>query len=251
VNDDLDLDDARKRYHLALAPEDYESQPFYSALLGELEVDDVAVRLLASVRAEQRNPMLVLAALQLAGLKGHPVLGPIYDDARRGELREPNVAARHVLDVIHETPSVLGDELWRSTQTNEPGRSAVIQAVVRRSGAATSLDQRHRSRNVGGHQPLLRPVPGSCDDDGNPLTLVCEDVTPVDDPDYPEVRHARGHRSPSARPHERRRSTLVEGLPLARTASPSRSLRRGHRRAHNRRGRRDRVERNGRATERR
>ena len=180
VNDDLDLDDARKRYHLALAPEDYESQPFYSALLGELEVDDVAVRLLASVRAEQRNPMLVLAALQLAGLKGHPVLGPIYDDARRGELREPNVAARHVLDVIHETPSVLGDELWRSTQTNEPGRSAVIQAVVRDLSAASPSINVIEVGTSAGINLCFDQFPVRAIDDANPLTLVCEDLTPID-----------------------------------------------------------------------
>ena len=81
-----DLDDARKRYHFALAPEDYERLPFYTALLHELERDTIALELLASVRLEQRNPMLILAALQLAGLRGHSVLGPIYDTARHGQL---------------------------------------------------------------------------------------------------------------------------------------------------------------------
>lgn len=180
VADDLDLDDARKRYHFALAPEDYESLPFYSALLGELENDSTALRLLAGVRAEQRNPMLVLAALQLAGLNGHPVLGPIYAAARHGELLEPASAARDVLAVIQEAPEVVGDELRRSTQTNEPGRSAVLQAVVR------DLSQSSPSINIvevgtsAGINLCFDQFPVRASDDANPLTLVCVDETPVD-----------------------------------------------------------------------
>ena len=125
-----DLDDARKRYHFALAPEDYDRLPFYAALLRELESDTLALELLASVRHEQRNPMLVLAALHLASLTGHDVLGPIYNDARHGALEDPDGAARQVMDVVRSTPDIVRGQLWRSTQTNEPGRSAVIQAVM-------------------------------------------------------------------------------------------------------------------------
>ncbi|MFY9782612.1 MAG: DUF2332 domain-containing protein [Acidimicrobiales bacterium] len=181
MSEHLDLDDARKRYHFALAPEDYEGMPFYSALLTQFENDELALELLASVRAEQRNPMLVLAALQLAGLRGHEVLGPLYDEARHGQLEDPEDAANRVLKVLHETPEVVGNELWRSTQTNEPGRSAILQAVV-----SDLVGNETRSINVvevgtsAGINLCFDQFPVRVVDDGNPLTLVCEDVTPVD-----------------------------------------------------------------------
>jgi hypothetical protein len=176
----LDLDDARKRYRFALAPEDYDRLPFYSALLHELEDDTLALKLLASVRVEQRNPMLVLAALQLAALRGHLVLGPIYDQARHGVLGDAEGAAKRVLDVLHAAPELVRDELWRSTQTNEPGRSAVIQAVVAElasSVKAVNIIEVGTSAGINLYfdQFIVRDH-----DDGKPLTLVCEDVTPLD-----------------------------------------------------------------------
>jgi hypothetical protein len=180
IDDELDLEDARRRYRYALAPEDYERLPFYSALLHDLEHDPLALELLASVRVEQRNPMLVLAALQLAALRGHPTLGPIYDGARHGVLGDPEGAADRVVEVLHDEPEVVRDELWRSTQTNEPGRSAVIQAVVADLASdATSVNVIEIGTSAGINlyfdQFTVRDH-----DDGNPLTLVCEDVTPVD-----------------------------------------------------------------------
>jgi hypothetical protein len=177
---ELDLDDARKRYRFALAPEDYERLPFYSALLKELEHDTLALELLASIRVEQRNPMLVLAALQLAALRGHPILGPIYDKARHGVLGDPESAAIRVVNVLCEAPELVRDELWRSTQTNEPGRSAVIQAVVADlASGATSVNviEVGTSAGINLYFDKFRVREH---DDGNPLTLVCEDVTPVD-----------------------------------------------------------------------
>lgn len=177
----LDLDDARKRYHFALAPEDYERLPFYSALLRELEVDPLALELLAGVRVEQRNPALVLAALHLAALRGHPTLEPIYDAARHGFLEDPAAAARAVLETLHESPALVRDELWRSTQTNEPGRSAVLQAVVADLAGRPPVDVNvievgtSAGINLGFDQ-----FPVRARDDGNPLTLVCEDLGPVD-----------------------------------------------------------------------
>jgi hypothetical protein len=181
LGDDLDLDDARTRYHYALAPEDYERLPFYSALLHELEEDRLALTLMASVRAEQRNPMLVLAALHLAGLRDHPVLGPIYDAARRGELDDPLAAATRVLEVVHATPGVVENQLWRSTQTNEPGRSAVLQAVVRdlTLGVTDAINVIEVGTSAGINL-CFDQFPVRERDDGNPLTLVCEDVPPLD-----------------------------------------------------------------------
>jgi hypothetical protein len=177
----LELDDARKRYHFALAPEDYERLPFYAALLHELESDLLALELLASVRLEQRNPMLILATAQLAALRGHPVLGPIYESARHGQLEDPGASARRVLDVVHETPELVRGELWRSTQTNEPGRSAVLQALI-----ADIVADTIREINVievgtsAGINLCFDQFPVREKDDGNPLTLICEDLTPID-----------------------------------------------------------------------
>ena len=43
---------------------------------------------------------------------------------------DPKGAAERVVEVVHEAPDDRAQELWRSTQTNEPGRSAVLQAVI-------------------------------------------------------------------------------------------------------------------------
>jgi hypothetical protein len=180
TEEELDLDDARKRYRFALAPEDYERLPFYSALLHELETDQLALELLASVRVEQRNPMLVLAALQLAALRDHPILGPIYNDARHGELGEPDSAAKRVIDVLHDTPELVRDELWRSTQTNEPGRSAVIQAVVADLAEGATAVNVIEVGTSAGINLYFDKFTVRDHDDGKALTLVCEDVTPLD-----------------------------------------------------------------------
>jgi hypothetical protein len=187
--EELDLDDARTRYRFALAPEDYERLPFYSALLHDLEGDTLALELLASVRLEQRNPMLVLAALHLAALRGHPILSPIYDEARHGVLGGAEGAAKRVMDVLHDAPELVRDELWRSTQTNEPGRSAVIQAVVADLARGTKTVNVIEVGTSAGINLYFDQFTVRDRDDGNPLTLVCEDVTPIDrSRAMPEVR---------------------------------------------------------------
>ncbi|HVB51931.1 MAG TPA: DUF2332 domain-containing protein [Acidimicrobiales bacterium] len=179
--DAKDLDDARMRYHFALAPEDYERLPFYSALLHLLENDALALELLAGVRVEQRNPMLILATLQFVALGGHEVLGPLYEEARHAQLGDCDEAARRVLEVMHETPELVGNELWRSTQTNEPGRSAVLQAVI--SDLVAEVTSAVNVIEVGtsaGINLCFDQFPVRAKDDGNPLTLICEDLTPID-----------------------------------------------------------------------
>jgi len=179
--DSLDLDDARKRYRHALPPEDHERLPFYTSLLGAFEEDELALRLLAGVRAEQRNPMLVLATLHLAALRGHDGLRSIYDDARHGRLEDVERAARGVLEVVHDSPELVSDELWRSTQTNEPGRSAVLQAVV--VDVADAWSDTINVVEIGcsaGINLRFDQFPVRKVDDGNPLTLVCEDLTAID-----------------------------------------------------------------------
>lgn len=233
----LDLDDARRRYHFALAPEDYERLPFYTALLHELESDDFALTLLAGVRLEQRNPMLILATLQLAALRGHVVLGPIYDEARHGELLEPDRAARRVLEVIHERPELIRDELWRSTQTNEPGRSAVLQVLV-----ADVVGESAEPINVlevgtsAGINLCFDQFPVNTKDDGNALTLVCDDLTAIDrsrlmprvasrvgiDPNPLDLENVEDRRWLKAClwPEERRRHERFDAIVAARPSWP-------------------------------
>lgn len=175
----LDLDDARNRYHFAFTREDHERLPFYSALIKLLEDDPRAQALLAGVRVEQRNPMLILASLHLAALRGHSVLAPIYESARHGTMLDFNSSARAVLHVVHDDPELVRGEMQRSTQTNEPGRCAVFQAVVAR------IAQRHPSINLvdvgtsAGINLYFDKFSVRGIDDGAALTLVCHDETAI------------------------------------------------------------------------
>jgi hypothetical protein len=177
----LDLEDARFRYHVAFTAEDRARLPFYAALLTALERDEQAQILLAEVRSEQRNPMLVLASLHLVALKGHPLLSPIYSAARARELHDPMVAAGEVVRVVNVEPDTIRRELHRSTQTNEPGRSAVFQAVI-----ALIAKEKYESINIvdvgtsAGLNLYFDRFPVRANDDGNPLTLVCRDESAID-----------------------------------------------------------------------
>ena len=177
----LDIEDARRRYHYSFTREDHERLPFYSALLKALEGDVVAQELLAGVRIEQRNPMLVLASLHFAALRGHPVLSPIYRAARSGSITDPEGAARQVLGVLNDEPDVVRAQLHRATQTNEPGRSAVFQAVIailaQRGFTSINLVDVGTSAGINLYFDLF-PVRERDDDD--PLTLVCHDDPPID-----------------------------------------------------------------------
>jgi hypothetical protein len=177
----LDLEDARRRYHFSFTREDHDRLPFYSALMIALELDIVAQELLASVRVEQRNPMLVLASLHLAALRGHPVLSPIYLDARYGRIANPDRAARDVIDIVNAEPELVRSELHRSTQTNEPGRSAVFQSVIaliaQRGHSSINLVDVGTSAGINLH---FDQFPVREWDDGNPLTLICRDEVPID-----------------------------------------------------------------------
>jgi hypothetical protein len=177
---ELDLADARRRYGWALTPEDQERLPFYAALMRAFADSDTALRLLAGVRVEQRNPMLVFAALHLLALEGHPVLGPLYDDVRHG--READLATRvaTVIGVVDDEPDLVRAQLHRSTQTNEPGRSAVLRAVLPVAAAGATRVNLVDVGTSAGVNLFLDRFPVAAHDDANPLTLVCEDTGPVD-----------------------------------------------------------------------
>jgi hypothetical protein len=119
--------DAGAYYRLALAPEDRERLPRYAALVDALSDSPVARTLLGEARAEQRNPMLVLAALHYHALLGDAELAPLY--AHVNEL-EPREFARAVVATLEERPELVRAQLHRATQTNEPGRSAVLAAIL-------------------------------------------------------------------------------------------------------------------------
>ncbi len=177
---ELDLADARRRYGWALTPEDQERLPFYAGLMRSFQGSDTALRLLAGVRVEQRNPMLVFAVLHLLALEGHPLLAPLYDDVRHGRVGDLDAMVAAVTDVVEGEPELVRAQLHRSTQTNEPGRSAVLRAVVPFAAAgATSVNLVDVGTSAGVNL-FLDHYPVSSTDDANPLTLVCEDTGPVD-----------------------------------------------------------------------
>jgi len=126
-----------------------------------LERDLVAQALLAGVRVEQRNPMLVLASLHLAALRGHPVLAPIYADARHGLITDHVAAADVVVGALNREPELVRSELHRS-HADERTRSFRRLPSGDRAHRPTrlSLDQPRRRRNLGRYQSPLRPVPG-------------------------------------------------------------------------------------------
>lgn len=209
-----------------------------------LEDDRVAQELLAGVRVEQRNPMLVLASIHLAALRGHRVLEPIYRDARYGLTSDPQDAARRVVDIVHKEPELIRSQLHRSTQTNEPGRSAIFQAVI-----ALIAQHGHSSINLidvgtsAGINLYFDQFPVRATDDENPLTLVCRDETPVDRTlRLPEV-HSRVGIDPSPLdlsidddrlwlraclwPEEPRRRARLDAIIAQRVSWPATSVLRG------------------------
>jgi hypothetical protein len=177
----LDLEDARRRYHYSFTREDHDRLPFYSELMVALEDDLLAQELLAGVRVEQRNPMLILASLHLAALRGHPILAPMYRAARMRTMNDFPGAARDVVAVLNHEPEIVRSELHRSTQTNEPGRSAVFQAVI-----AQITKRDHRSINVvdvgtsAGINLYFDQFRVREEDDDDALTLICRDEIPLD-----------------------------------------------------------------------
>jgi hypothetical protein len=123
-----DAFDAATYYRLSLSPEDRQRLPYYSALVDALAQSAVACALLGEARPEQRNPMLVLAALHYHALTRDRDLAPLYDAM---VTRTPEDFASSVRAALEARPELVRDQLWRATQTNEPGRSAVLASVLR------------------------------------------------------------------------------------------------------------------------
>ncbi|HEV2427623.1 MAG TPA: DUF2332 domain-containing protein [Acidimicrobiales bacterium] len=176
----LDLDDARRRFGWALTDEDRARLPYYDALTRALADDETGLTLLAEVRVEQRNPMLILASLHLLALEGDPILAPLYDAVRDGDGGDPGAWAARVLAVARSEPDAVRAHLHRATQTNEPGRSAILQFAIPLAATGArevNVVELGTSAGINLHFDRFPVAPVDGDD---PLTLVCEDRGPVD-----------------------------------------------------------------------
>jgi hypothetical protein len=122
--------DAVWRYRHALTADDADRHPCYRELCRRLGESEVAADLLASVPVEHRNPMLVLAALHYSALGGDDRLAGLYADLGSGT-QDPVRFATAVVAVVEADPTVVSSQLHRTTQTNEIGRSAILQPVLR------------------------------------------------------------------------------------------------------------------------
>ncbi|MBU6234148.1 MAG: DUF2332 family protein, partial [Acidobacteria bacterium] len=126
----MDRADLAHRYRHILAPEDRARLPLYAALVDELATRDVALELLDDALERHQNPTLILAIAHFLALEGHPTLGPLYEAVRQGVAVAPATFASSVCDVLENDPEAFRRELHRSTQTNEPNRSAVLSKVI-------------------------------------------------------------------------------------------------------------------------
>ena len=115
-------------YRMAMSPEDLERLPRYRHLLDALARSSVARQLLDAAPAEQRHPMLVLAALHFNALRGDAELAPLYEAISQ---IDPEEFARGVVEALERDPTLVSAHLHRRTQTNEAGRSAILAQVLR------------------------------------------------------------------------------------------------------------------------
>lgn len=119
-------------YRHGLAPEDRERLPYYRNLLECLSASPLARQLLDEIPLDQRNPMLVLAALHFSALSGDALLSPLYREISNSD---PRAFAMDVVSALETRPELVRNHLSRKTQTNEPGRSAVLAQLLRELAA--------------------------------------------------------------------------------------------------------------------
>ena len=188
--------DPATAFRHALAPEDRQRIPRYAALLSEWESSTLAGDLLLAAPATQRNPMLMLAALHFEARRGHPQLAELFRDISD---IEPATWAKSVDLVLHADPHLITQHLHRRTQTNEIGRSASYDYLLR---SLVDPDEELHLIDVGGSMGMNLFPDLVCDDSrtiGDPLRLTCEVKVP----------------SPVVIDHYRvSRRTLVDSAPL-------------------------------------
>ena len=115
----------------------------------------MAQEMLGSVRLEQRTPMLILAILHWLALEGHPVLGLLYV-------------------VVRDDAPLIRRALGRSTQTNEPGRCALLQAMIADGHRMINPLEIGCSARINLHLDLCTVSEA---DSRDLFTLTCRDVT--------------------------------------------------------------------------
>jgi hypothetical protein len=96
---------------------------------------------LASAPPRQQNPTLILAIIHYLALSGHEVLGPLYQSVREGRITDWATAAATVSEVVSRDAILIEQQLHRSTQTNEPNRSAVLSRVIADTAHRKSWDR--------------------------------------------------------------------------------------------------------------
>jgi hypothetical protein len=171
--------DAAWRYQHALSVDDQQRHPYYAALSAACAKSDTMISLLASVPLEQRNAMLIFAALHYQALSSQPDLAALYQEIASGAGATPEQFAAHVVTTVERDPTVVTPLLTRSTQTNEPGRSSVFQAVlrefVRRGVRELNLIDIGTSAGLNLFVDQYRVEYGT-HEASSPLTLVCESL---------------------------------------------------------------------------
>jgi hypothetical protein len=116
-------------YKNSFSPEDQRGLPFYGSLAIALSDSFVACELLSEIRQTQRNPMLIFAILHYLSLEGVTPFRELYED--HGAY-EPEKWAKKVVEALEAKPDLIRQHLHRSTQTNEPNRTAALAAVLDR-----------------------------------------------------------------------------------------------------------------------
>ena len=175
-------EDAARRFRSAMSPEDRERLPYYRHLIDALSSSDTALDLLLSVRKEQQNPMLILAALHYTALLGDPTLAPLYEAAANNIGTSAQDFANAVVAFLEHSPDVIKKQLHRSTQTNEVGRSAIVIAVLRelrrRGVHEINLVDVGMSAGLNLYPDHYRVIQS---DDGTIDALICQDLTPFNE----------------------------------------------------------------------
>ena len=187
-----DRDDAVLRYRHGLSPEDAIRQPYYHALLEALSHSATALDLLCEVPLEQRNAMLPLAILHYRALRGESVLAPLYASINGANRPTPEQFAATVVALVEAQPELVREQLHRTVQTNEVGRSAVLQAVLRelRRRGLTDVNLLDVGTSAGLNL-YLDHYNVATEAGGDPLTLVCESLTSDDRPGPLPTIHKR------------------------------------------------------------
>lgn len=170
--------EAAQLFRHALSPEDAARLPFYGQLVKAMAEDTTCLDILSSTPRRQRKPVLLLAALHYAARRDMNSMSQLFARGLRpGE--DLGLVIDEVLREVARSPELITQHIHRSTQTNEPGRSAVIGAVLQE--LATRGSNSIALIDVGCSAGLnLYPDFIPVNDDASPLSLICNDLIDID-----------------------------------------------------------------------